>query len=153
MAATKTKDYSPPTLVDLVSKASAGDLAILYHHIATKESELAEVRKGLEGEIAALVALRKVIDFKVNGKPVRQKRAMGARKGRPPKDATGGGAPDQDNITLASRVKNLLTAHGPLEEGLIATKLNVPLTSLRQSIGRCAHMFKHNGNRLELAIE
>ena len=44
-------------------------------------------------------------------------------------------------LTTASRIRNLLTAHGPLDDNLIAAKLNEPVSAIRQSMGRCSHMF------------
>jgi hypothetical protein len=70
-----------PSLLDMLAKAGAGDLAEIDEQIATKQAELDALSKKLVDELAGLLQLRKVVNIRVNGKPPRKKPERKAKTG------------------------------------------------------------------------
>ncbi len=124
-----------PSLVDLLKKATAADLADIDQQIAAKQAELDEATKLIGGELDALKVIRKVLDVKINGKPARQPRgakkvARQERVNRLPSSNGNGQHVDRDaaGITVQS-VSEILKSCGACSPYTIAKKLGTPATA------------------------
>lgn len=135
-----------PSLIDLLSKATAADLANLDQQIAEKESALAEATKNLEADLASLKALRKVIDVKLNGKPERKKPVRKAKgsvlvpQERPAYH--NGDSVGHEEAGLASKIVGLITRDGPLSPQALAIKLGRSPQGINMSVTKMSSMFK-----------
>lgn len=129
MAKTATPQTS---LVDLLNKASASDLADIDQQIAAKQTELDEATKKIGGQLDSLKAIRKVLDLRINGKPARKKREPKSSPVNRLPSVNGNGhgrAVDRDaaGITVQS-VAEILKSCGPCSPYTIAKKLGPPAT-------------------------
>lgn len=116
--ATKTQQ---PSLVDLLNKATAADLADIDQQIADKQSELDEATKQLITDLESLKAVRKVIDIRVNGKPARKKREP--RKAAGDKGVSQSAASAPASSDLLARIIQIIHGCGPCTSYTISKKL------------------------------
>lgn len=111
---------SQPSLVDLLKRAGAADLADIDQQIAAKQAELDEATKRIGGELDALKVIRKVLDVKINGKPARApKGSRKAAKGA----AAGQSISGQPGESPADKIAKVLRDCGPCMPATIAKKL------------------------------
>jgi hypothetical protein len=142
-----------PNLIEVLSTASEADLLEIDDQIAAKEKELAETTKALEGELAALQYLRRVVDVKLHGKPERKQRQAKAKAAPAPHAASNG---DRNEIepmhaALASQIVGLITKEGPITPEVIARKLDRTPQGVRMAITKAGGLFKRmSGDRVGL---
>jgi hypothetical protein len=108
---------SDSSIVDLLDKCTAKDLADVDQKIAAEESALGQLLKNSESKIASLRALRRVLDIMLNGKPQRKKRE--AKAAAPPSDI------NDTTLRLIDRVVSVVKQHGSSFPAAIARKLDV----------------------------
>lgn len=144
-----------PNLIEVLSTAGESDLLEIDAQIEAKEKELADTTKALEGELAALQYLRRVVDVKLHGKPARkQRQAKAAKAGPSPAQAPAG--PDRDGLepmhaALASQIVALITKEGPITPETIARKLDRTPQGVRMAITKAGGLFKRmSGDRVGL---
>lgn len=137
-----------PSLVDLVAKATAADLAVIDEQITARETELAEATARIGGELGSLKALRRVIDIKLHGKPQRKTRQP--RKAQAPAATShaSGDAP----TGLQSEIIGFITLNGPGFPEAIGRKLDRPAQAIACSVSKRPDLLKKlSDGRIALA--
>jgi hypothetical protein len=143
--ATKT---SQPTLLDLMARATAADLAEIDQQIAAKETELAEAEKRIGGELDALKQLRKVVDVKLNGKPARKKPERKAKAGVSAASSgnghagNGAGPINRLNDGLAGDIVACIKLHGAAFPAAIGRKLDRTEQAVNMSVTKRPDLLK-----------
>lgn len=108
-------------LIEALQAATAEDLADIDARITAVRDKIEATLRAQRGELDALLAARKLIDLRINGRPPKG----AAKKGASPAD--GGGS------ELACAIHDLLTKEGSLPVAAIAQRLG----RAPQAIGVC----------------
>lgn len=134
---------SPPSLVDAVQKASAKDLESIDATVGEMREKQAEIQRTIDG----LLAIRKAIDIRLNGKP---KREMKKKLKQPSSVATAiasrvadeGGDVEAEKQKWRQKIYDYLDrAKRPMKPAVIAAYLNIDGRSV---LGLCRHEWFKN---------
>ena len=142
MAKTATE---PVDIVTLLEQASEDTLVDLEARIKAKQEALdAHIRKA-EGEIGALELLRRTVDIKLHGKPLRKKHERKAKTTQPAPATSPavGGWPKPGSVS--EMVVDIIRRHGPGTAESIGGKLGMSPGSVNMAM---AHS---NGKLIKLA--
>lgn len=129
-------------LIEALQAATAEDLADIDARITAVRDKIEATLRAQRGELDALLAARKLIDLRINGRPSKAVKGA-AKKGASPAD--GGGS------ELACAIHDLLTKEGSLPVAAIAQRLGKTNAAIGVCVARSSWFSRTSDGDVQIA--